>query len=88
MSERSVLTPSGMLSRGLAFAARHSPKGLNLILAAGYGICEILGAGVLLSTLWPFLQSTLREKLSVANTTGDKQGAQAGKPKITDSNLP
>lgn len=75
MSERSPFSPSGLLARTLAFAARKSPKGLNVIFAAGYGICEVLGAQVLLSTLWPLFQSQIKERLSASKTTGsDKQG--------------
>lgn len=88
MSERSPFTPSGILARALAFAARRSPKGLNVIFAAGYGICECLGAPVLLSTLWPIFQSQLKGTLSANKTTAsDKQGATAGSAKGTQGSL-
>lgn len=89
MSERSPFSLSGLLARTLAFAARKSPKGLNVIFAAGYGICEVLGAQVLLTTLWPLFQSQIKERLSAAKDTGaNKQGATGGVTKNTKDNLP
>lgn len=90
MSERSPFSPSGLLARSLAFAARKSPKGLNVIFAAGYGICEVLGAQALLSTLWPLFQSQLKERLSATSkdTDNHKQGIPEGAGKAVQGNLP
>lgn len=89
MSERSPFSPSGLLARSLAFAARKSPKGLNVIFAAGYGICEVLGAQVLLTTLWPLFQSQIKERLNASKVTGShKQGTAGGITKSSETSLP
>jgi hypothetical protein len=74
----------------LAFTARHTPKGINIIFAAGYGICEVLGAQVLFSTIWPYLSSTLKERLNASNknTANHRQGVAVRESQDSHRNLP
>ena len=75
-SQHSFFSTSGVVARVFIFAAKISPQPVDLVMAAGFGITEILGAKRLWKVLAPALKKQFAEQVKKLLRGGGNAGNQ------------
>lgn len=77
-STHGFLTLSGLTARALLLAVRHVPEPTDIVLAAAYGMVELLGARRFYKILGKAIRTQIRSQL--ANTNTKRRASVPSKP--------